>query len=520
MHHALSLLNHIFGYLEFRGQQEEIIDHVVQGCHALVLMPTSGGKSLCFQIPALMRPGVAIVVSPLIALMIDQVDALLARGVSAACLHSATPRDAVKSIECRANAGSLDLLYVSPERLLTPRFKKFVSQLRISLVAIDEAHCVSQWGHDFRPEYQLLGFLADLFPQVPRIALTSTADEQTRADIRFYLKLESARVFQSSLDRPNLFYQVVEKQNAKQQLLDFIRHEYPASAGIVYCRSRQRVEDTAQWLCDNNISALPYHAGFGHHQREANQWAFLRGEGVVMVATSAFGMGIDKPDVRFVAHIDIPNSPEEFYQESGRAGRDGLPAASWLCYRIKDLHARRYAIRGGGLSEHQKQLYFKKLDAMQDFCEVTYCRRQHILLYFNEQIRPCGYCDNCLPTIAFDATLGVQKLLSCIYRVGQSCSAEHVIDVLLGRASDSVIHDGHDTLSTFGIGREYSQRDWNSIVRQLIAQQLLHVDIVRGEALFLTEACRAVLKGQRKVYLRPLGDVQTKPAPIAGCAAS
>lgn len=507
MQDALSLLNNIFGYPEFRGQQGEIVDHVAQGGHALVLMPTGGGKSLCFQIPALMRPGVAIVVSPLIALMQDQVATLVEQGVAAACLNSATPLDEARDIARQARAGSLDLLYVAPERLLTPRFQEFVSQLNISLFAIDEAHCVSHWGHDFRPEYQQLGFLAERFPQVPRIALTATADEQTRADIIHYLKLQDARVFLSSFDRPNLFYQVVEKHNAKKQLLDFIRNEYPGSAGIVYCLSRKRVEDTAQWLCDNGIHALPYHAGLSHQQREANQREFLRDEGVVMVATVAFGMGIDKPDVRFVAHIDMPKSPENFYQESGRAGRDGLPAASWLCYGLNDVVQLRQMIEGGEMAELQKQVELGKLEAMLAFCEAASCRRQHILAHFSEQSRPCGHCDNCLhPPITFDATVAVQKLLSCIYRVEQRFSAGHVIDVLLGRANQSVGHYGHDKLSTFGIGRDYNQRVWRSIIRQLVARKLLHVDIARGQSLVLSDECRAVLKGQEKVYLRPLAD--------------
>ncbi|MDE1714016.1 DNA helicase RecQ (plasmid) [Chromobacterium amazonense] len=507
MHDAVSILNHIFGYPEFRGQQLEIVDQVAQGGHALVLMPTGGGKSLCYQIPALLRDGVAIVVSPLIALMQDQVATLQELGVAAACLNSATGPDEARDIARQARAGTLDLLYVAPERLLTPRFLEFLSQLKIALFAIDEAHCVSHWGHDFRPEYQQLGLLAERFPQVPRIALTATADEQTRLDIIHYLKLAEARVFLSSFDRPNLFYQVVEKHNAKKQLLDFIRQEHQGATGIVYCLSRKRVEDTAQWLRENGIEALAYHAGMSHAEREANQRLFLREDGIVMVATVAFGMGIDKPDVRFVAHIDMPKSPENFYQESGRAGRDGLPSASWLCYGLNDVVQLRQMIEGGEMAELQKQVELSKLDAMLAFCETAGCRRQHILAHFGETSKPCGHCDNCLhPPITYDATESVRKLLSCIYRVGQRFPTGHVIDVLLGRQNASISHHRHDQLSTYGIGKDMNQRWWRSIVRQLVARQLVQVDIARGQSLVLTDACRPLLKGEQTIYLRPLAD--------------
>ncbi|MDC7705846.1 DNA helicase RecQ [Vogesella indigofera] len=508
MQHALSILQNTFGYPAFRGMQGDIIEHVADGGHALVLMPTGGGKSLCYQIPALLRDGVALVVSPLIALMQDQVAALQEAGVAAACLNSATAPDDAREITRMARSGELDLLYVAPERLLSPRFLDFLASLpRIALFAIDEAHCVSQWGHDFRPEYQQLGLLFQRWPQVPRIALTATADAETRADMLHFLQLQDARQFVTSFDRPNLFYQVVEKDSAKKQLLAFIEHDYPGASGIVYCLSRKRVDDTAAWLCENGLRALPYHAGMSHAERDANQRAFLREDGIVMVATIAFGMGIDKPDVRFVAHIDLPKSPENFYQESGRAGRDGLPATSWLCYGLNDMVQLTQMIESGDSAEQQKQVELTKLDAMLGYCETASCRRQQILAYFGEASAPCGQCDNCQrPPATFDATVPVQKLLSCIYRVEQRFAASHVIDVLLGRANQSVTHFGHDKLSTFGIGRELNQKGWRSIIRQLVARKLLVVDIVRGQSLLLTDACRPLLKGQQQIALRPLAD--------------
>jgi ATP-dependent DNA helicase RecQ len=429
-------------------------------------------------------------------------------GVAAACLNSATAPEDARDISRQARSGALDLLYVAPERLLTPRFLEFLDSLpQIALFAIDEAHCVSHWGHDFRPEYQQLGILAERFPAVPRIALTATADAATQADILHYLKLDEGRTFLSSFDRPNLFYQVVEKDNAKKQLLDFIGREHHGSSGIVYCLSRKKVEDTANWLAEQGIRALPYHAGLTHQVREAHQREFLREDGVVMVATVAFGMGIDKPDVRFVAHLDLPKSPENFYQESGRAGRDGLPASSWLCYGLNDVVQLAQMIEGGEMAAAQKQVELGKLDAILAFCETAGCRRQHILAHFGETREPCGHCDNCQnPPITFDATVAVQKLLSTIYRTGQRWAAGYIVDVLLGADTQLIHNTGHDKLSTYGIGKEFNKKAWRGFIRQLVAKKLLEVDMTRGQSLLLTDACRPILKGQEQIYLRPPAD--------------
>ena len=500
------MLKDIFGYPAFRGRQAEIIDALVSGRDCLVLMPTGGGKSLCYQIPALLREGTGVVVSPLIALMQDQVAALKELGVRAAFLNSTLSSGEALAIERALAVGELDLLYVAPERLLTPRCLDLLARTRIALFAVDEAHCVSQWGHDFRPEYIQLSVLHERFPAVPRIALTATADRVTREEIVARLKLGDAEIFIASFDRPNIRYQIVEKANARKQLLDFIRAEHGGEAGIVYCLSRRKVEETAAFLGEQGIRALPYHAGMDALARETNQSRFQREDGIVMVATIAFGMGIDKPDVRFVAHLDLPKSIEGYYQETGRAGRDGLPADAWMAYGLADVVQLRRMMAESEADEQYKRVAAAKLDAMLGLCETVRCRRVRLLDYFGEatgSLGPCGNCDTCLdPPEVWDGTTAAQKLLSAIYRTGQRFGAGHVIDVLLGRATDRVNQWRHAGLSTFGVGTELSDQEWRGVARQLVASGLLAVDHDAYGAFKLTEASRAVLKGEQPVSLR------------------
>ena len=500
---ALHILESVFGYSSFRGQQAEIVGHVARGGDALVLMPTGGGKSLCYQIPALLRDGVGVVVSPLIALMQDQVDALDEVGVRAAFLNSTQTFDEAMRTERRVRNGELDLIYVAPERLMTPRCLELLEASNIALFAIDEAHCVSQWGHDFRPEYIKLSVLHERFPQVPRIALTATADPQTRAEIAHRLQLDDAMQFVSSFDRPNIRYQIVEKANARKQVLDFINEEHAGDAGIVYCLSRKKVEETAEFLNANGIAALPYHAGMEMATRTKNQARFLREESIVMVATIAFGMGIDKPDVRFVAHLDLPKSIEGYYQETGRAGRDGLPADAWMAYGLQDVVQQRRMIDESEADDTFKRVQGAKLDAMLGLCETLNCRRVRLLDYFGQPSEPCGNCDICLsPPVSFDGTVQMQKLLSSIYRVDQRFGAGHVIDVLRGIESDKIRQWRHDKLSTFGIGSETSEAEWRAVLRQAIALGLVMVDHDAYGSLKLTGEARPVLRGERSVQLR------------------
>ncbi len=500
----LDILRTVFGFESFRGHQAEIIDHVMAGGDCLVLMPTGGGKSLCYQVPALCRPGLGLVVSPLIALMQDQVGALRQLGVNAAALNSAMPYHEANEVERAMRAGALDLLYVAPERLLTEGFLNLLGDCEIALFAIDEAHCVSQWGHDFRPEYRQLTVLHERFPQVPRIALTATADGPTRRDILERLDLGGGRAFVAGFDRPNIRYRVQPKVNPRAQLLDFLESEHRGESGIVYCLTRAKVEETAAWLQGKGFDALPYHAGLEKADRARHQERFVKDEGVVIAATIAFGMGIDKPDVRFVAHLDLPKSLEAYYQETGRAGRDGLPADAWMAYGIQDVAKLQQLIIGSDGPEVQKRVERQKLDALLGYCETTRCRRQVLLAYFGEELRaPCGNCDTCLePVESFDGTEAAQKALSCVYRTGQMFGAAHVIDVLLGGETERVRKFHHDRLSTYGIGGELSREAWRSVIRQLVALGLLTVDVEGHGGLRLGPDCRAVLRGERRIELR------------------
>ncbi|MEU3352502.1 DNA helicase RecQ [Streptomyces sp. NPDC037389] len=514
---ALSCLRRVFGYDAFRGDQEEIIDHLVGGGDALVLMPTGGGKSLCYQIPALVRPGVGVVISPLIALMQDQVDALRALGVRAGFLNSTQGLDERRLVEAEFAAGELDLLYLAPERLRVESTLRLLDRGKISLFAIDEAHCVAQWGHDFRPDYLALSQLHERWPDVPRVALTATATAATREEIATRLKLQDARHFVASFDRPNIQYRIAPKNDPKKQLLELLRTEHAGDAGVVYCLSRKSVEDAAAFLAQHGIEALPYHAGLDARTRAANQARFLREDGIVMVATIAFGMGIDKPDVRFVAHLDLPKSVEGYYQETGRAGRDGLPSTAWLAYGLQDVVQQRKLIDGSEGDEAHRRRLAAHLDAMLALCETVECRRARLLDYFGQtSAEACGNCDTCLtPPETWDGTVAAQKFLSAIFRLArerrQKFGAGHIIDILLGKKSAKVIQFDHDNLSVFGIGTELSVAEWRGVVRQLLAQGLLAVEGDYG-TLVLTDASGDVLGSRRTVSLRR----EPKPVRAAG----
>jgi ATP-dependent DNA helicase RecQ len=508
---TLAVLNSVFGLTAFRGAQEEIVRHVTGGSNCLVLMPTGGGKSLCYQLPSLLREGCGIVVSPLIALMRDQVAGLVEAGVNAAMLNSTLTFEEASAVERRFISGDLDLLYVAPERLLTPRCLALLAQGKIALFAIDEAHCVSQWGHDFRPEYIGLSALAERFPDVPRMALTATADDLTRQEIAERLGLTDAPQFVASFDRPNIRYEIVDKRNALVQLKSLIAERHHGEAGIVYCLSRAKVEDVAAALGGAGISALPYHAGLDARVRARNQDRFISEDGIVIVATIAFGMGIDKPDVRFVAHLDLPKSIEAYYQETGRAGRDGKPSTAWMTYGLSDIVQQRRMIDESTGSDAFKRVSIGKLDALVGLAETANCRRHRLLSYFGETFAAsgCGNCDNCLsPPRVHDGKVVAQKLLSCVYRTGQRFGAMHLIDVLVGRMTERVQQFGHEKLSVFGIGRELNEKQWRTVLRQIIAMGHLYSDSTAFGALKLTDSARGVLRGETEVMLRE----QTAPS--------
>ena len=509
---AQNTLQTVFGYPSFRSPQDEIIQTVVEGGDALVLMPTGGGKSLCYQIPALLRPGCGVVVSPLIALMKDQVDALRELGVKASYLNSSLDTATANEVEEALMAGELDLLYIAPERLNQERTMSLLQHCSIALFAIDEAHCVSQWGHDFRADYLQLSILHEYFPDVPRIALTATADERTRAEIIHRLDLGEARQFIAGFDRPNIRYRIALKHNARQQLLRFLKDEHPEDAGIIYCLSRKKTEETAYWLQQQGFKALPYHAGLNAETRADHQSRFLREEGVIVVATIAFGMGIDKPDVRFVAHLDLPKTVESYYQETGRGGRDGEPTDAWMIYGLQDVIKLRQMMEGSEGSEEHKRAEQHRLNAMLGLCEITSCRRQVLLNYFGDDLpEPCGNCDNCLePVDTWDGTEAAQMALSAVYRTGQRFGVKHVVDVLLGAETDKISQYGHDQLPTYGIGKSLDNNQWSSVFRQLVARGFLCVDMERFGALRLEEKCRPLLRGEEQIELRR--DIKKKAA--------
>lgn len=512
------ILHRVFGYERFRAPQAEVIDTLMQGGDALVLMPTGGGKSLCFQIPAIALPGTGIVISPLIALMQDQVAALKQAGVRAAFLNSTLDAESARVIEQQLLSGELDLLYLSPERLMLNRTLGLLARAKLALFAVDEAHCVSQWGHDFRPEYMQLSVLHERFPEVPRIALTATADEPTRREIIARLGLGSARVFISGFDRHNIRYRIAQGGgSAREQLLRFLRAEHAGDAGIVYCLSRKRVDEIADYLTGQGLDALPYHAGLEPEVRSRNQARFLNEEGVIIVATIAFGMGIDKPNVRFVAHLNLPKSIEAYYQETGRAGRDGLSANAWMVYGLQDVITLRQMLESAETDDARKRVERHKLDAMLGLCELTTCRRQALLAYFDDPLpEPCGNCDTCLdPPQTWDATESAQKALSCVHRTGQRFGVNYLVDVLLGKADERIQRFGHDQLTTFGIGKDQSQQEWRGIFRQLIARGLLAVDLEGHGSLKLTDDCRQVLRGEERLLLRRTTKPERKTNKVA-----
>ncbi|WDE07725.1 DNA helicase RecQ [Thalassomonas viridans] len=519
---ALSVLNTVFGYPEFRSPQDEVIETLINGGDALVLMPTGGGKSLCYQIPALIRPGCAIVISPLIALMQDQVNALTQLGINAGFLNSTLDGAQANAVEQALFQGQLDLLYIAPERLTQPRTLSMLQQCSIALFAIDEAHCVSQWGHDFRADYLQLSLLHQQFPAVPRIALTATADPRTHQEISERLQLGQARHFIAGFDRPNIQYRIHQKHNGRQQLLNFIRSEHENDAGIVYCLSRRKTEETANWLCQQGFQALPYHAGLASEVKEQHQNRFLREEGIIIVATIAFGMGIDKPDVRFVAHFDLPKSIESYYQETGRAGRDGQAATAWMVYGLQDVIKLKQMLDKSEAGEQQKRIERQRLDAMLGLCEITTCRRQTLLGYFNERLSgPCGNCDTCItPVQTWDGTQAARKALSCVYRTGQRFGVNHLIDVLLGKSTAKIQQFHHQELSTFAIGTELETSQWHSVFRQLVSRGYIYVDMDSYGAFKLTEKCRPLLRGEQSIELRKDNTGKVKKKKVSKAAAA
>ena len=498
------ILQSVFGFHDFRSPQDEIIDTLVRGNDALVLMPTGGGKSLCYQIPSILREGCGIVISPLIALMQDQVSALQLLGVRAGFLNSTLDSIGTLKVETALKENDLDLLYIAPERLNQTRTLQLLSQSKIALFAIDEAHCVSQWGHDFRSDYLNLSLLHERFPNTPRIALTATADERTKKEILLRLELQDARKFISSFDRPNIRYRITLKQNAKTQILSFLKKEHPNDAGIIYCLSRKKTEDIAEWLQNQGFNAFPYHAGLTNQTRADHQARFLREEAVIIVATIAFGMGIDKPDVRFVAHLDLPKTIESYYQETGRAGRDGQPADAWMIYGLQDVIKLRQMMEGSEGSEEYKRAEHHRLNAMLGFCEITSCRRHALLAYFDEESSPsCGNCDCCLePVATWDGTEAARMALSVAYRTEQRFGVNHLIDVLRGSNSDKIFQFGHQKLTSYGIGKETDSNQWRSVFRQLVSRGYMSVDLERYGALVLEEKCRPILRGEETIQLR------------------